>query len=331
MQLVLHTPGLMLKVRGGAFEVIAGEEQRIVGPKQLSSIAVTAGCLISSAAIELAVKEDIPIYFFDDIGDVTGCLRSPYFESIATLRRKQVYFSDSAEGGAWVVAQFRLKTEGQLSVLAFLADRRPVLADKLKETSDLMLAELADLGQFQGQTTDQFGSKLMGWEGRQAHVYWQVLGKAVPEPFVFQGRSRRPAQDPFNAAINYLYGMLYSIVEQALFTAGLDPHLGMLHADEYDQPTLAFDLIEAFRPWVDLLLLQQFCSPGTVQPDFFDARSGGIFLNSHGKKLFIPLFNEWLDTNKRWQNRQLSHRLHMYKAAADFAKTINDWKKADTL
>jgi len=327
MQLVLHTPGLTLRVRGGAFEVLAGEEQRIIGPKQLSSIAVTAGCLISSAAVELAVKEDIPIYFFDEIGDAVGCLRSSYFESIATLRRKQVYFGDSPEGGAWVVEQFRLKTEGQISVLAFLADRRTTLTAELKAASGLILSKLADLKQFDGQTAAQFGPQLMGWEGQQARIYWQAVGKATPEPFTFQNRSRRPAQDPYNAVTNYLYGMLYTVVEQALFAAGLDPHLGMLHADEYDQPALAFDLIEAFRPWVDLLLLQQFCKPGVVQPAFFDARSGGIFLNSQGKKLFIPLFNEWLDANKRWQNRQHSHRLHIFKAAANFAKTINDWKK----
>lgn len=42
--------------------------------------------------------------------------------------------------------------------------------------------------------------------------------------------------------------MLYSVVEAGLFTAGLDPYLGILHADAHKKPTLSFDLIEPFRP-----------------------------------------------------------------------------------
>ena len=42
--------------------------------------------------------------------------------------------------------------------------------------------------------------------------------------------------------------MLYAVVEGGLFASGLDPHLGILHADEYNKPTLAFDMIEPFRP-----------------------------------------------------------------------------------
>jgi CRISPR-associated protein Cas1 len=56
--------------------------------------------LLSSAAVQLAARSDIPIYFFDRYGDAEACLRSPYFESLATLRRKQVYFSDRKEGSA---------------------------------------------------------------------------------------------------------------------------------------------------------------------------------------------------------------------------------------
>ena len=82
----------------------------------------------------------------------------------------------------------------------------------------------------------------MGWEGTQSKRYWAAVASALPPAWQFGRRSRRPARNGFNAALNYLYGMLYTIVEQALFGAGLDPHLGILHSDQYDSPTLAFDL-----------------------------------------------------------------------------------------
>lgn len=325
MQLVLNTPGMALKVRNGAFEAVAGEERRLISAQQLEGIAITAGCLISTAAIELAVKYDLSIYLFDEVGDAIGCLRSPYFESLATLRRKQVYFGDALEGGAWIIALFRQKTENQLETLAYLADRRPSLAEMLAKTAAQMTAELPQLDALAGQTADQHGATLMGWEGALARKYWSALAKCLPEPWQFAKRSRRPAEDPFNAALNYHYGMLYTIVEQALFAAGLDPHLGILHADEYDRPTLAFDLIEPFRPWVDELLCSHFLQ-NKVQVEGFEERNGGWFLNSAGKRFFIPAFNAWLDEPVRWQNRQMSRRAHMYRAAAELAKTISEFE-----
>lgn len=324
MQLVLHTPGLLLKVRDGAFEVTAGEERRIVSPKQIDSIAVTAGCLISSAAVELAVRYDLAIYFFDEIGDAVGCLRSPYFESIATLRRKQVYFDDSPAAVEWVIGLFRQKTEGQLSVLAYLADRRPKLADDLKTTGDELQKALTELPDAEAPW-ETLSASLMAWEGAQARRYLKAVSPCLPEIWQFQRRSRRPAEDGFNAAMNYLYGMLYTIVEQAVFAAGLDPHLGILHSDQYDAPTLAFDLIEPFRPWVDRLLIEQFITH-KVEPAFFEQRGGGWYLNSAGKRLFIPLFNDWLEERVRHGGKQTTRRLHIYAAAADLAKRINEFK-----
>ena len=145
MQLVLNTVGLLLRVRAGSFWVTADQESRTISPKQLDSIAVTADCMISSAAVDLAVENGISIYFFDRIGDAVGCLRSPYFESLATLRRKQVYFDDSQEAIDWVIDLFRQKTEGQLKVLRHLKDRRPRLKLPLTEVMTQLETALPDL------------------------------------------------------------------------------------------------------------------------------------------------------------------------------------------
>jgi CRISP-associated protein Cas1 len=323
MQLVLHTPGLTLRVRGGAFEVLAGEERRIISPKQIESIAVTAGCLISSAAVELAVQHDLSIYFFDEIGDAVGCLRSPYFESLATLRRKQVYFDDSPAATQFVIDLFREKTEEQRAVLAYLANRRASLAIELKNISAQMEADLQNLPSGDELLSAELSRTLMGWEGGQSRRYWTAVSTALPEAWRFARRSRRPAQDPYNAATNYLYGMMYTIVEQAIFAAGLDPHLGVLHSDEYDKPTLSFDLIEPFRPWVDRLLLEQFLT-GKVEIHFFEQRGSGWFLNAAGKKFFIPLFNNWLEDPCRFRGRQSSRKLQIYRAAGELARQINE-------
>ncbi|RME55277.1 MAG: CRISPR-associated endonuclease Cas1, partial [Caldilineae bacterium] len=61
------------------------------------------------------------------------------------------------------------------------------------------------------------------------------------------GRRTQGASDPFNSALNYGYGILYSQVERALVLAGLDPYAGFLHTDRPGKTALVYDLVEEFR------------------------------------------------------------------------------------
>ena len=89
--------------------------------------------------------------------------------------------------------------------------------------------------------------RIRGWEGNAGRHYFEALSRAIPTEFAFRGRSFRPAHDPFNAALNYAYGILYSRTERALMLAGLDPYLGFLHRDDYNLMSLVFDFIEPYR------------------------------------------------------------------------------------
>lgn len=323
MQLVLNTNGVFFSVKNGVFLVKAGEEQRQISPEQVSSIGVTAACSISSAAIELAVQADIPIYLFDESGDAVACLRSPYFESIASLRRKQVYFSDHAQGAQWVVDQFILKSRAQQAVLGWLGSQR---SDT--ETARLRITLEMDKLQERKVTapTMRWSNWMMGWEGNVARLYWESLSAGLPPDWRFEGRSRRPARDSFNALLNYGYGMLYALVEQAIFAAGLDPHLGILHVDEYDRPTLAFDLIEPFRPWVDRFIVEGVCSK-EIACSWLEVVDEGYFLNSAGKKEFIPRLNGYLQTTIVWEGKRMTRTAHIYRRAALLARQIDETMK----
>ena len=87
----------------------------------------------------------------------------------------------------------------------------------------------------------------MGFEGTAGRSYFQCLSALLPEKYQFKGRFRRPAKDPFNACLNYCYGILYSLVEKGCILSGLDPYVGFLHTDNYNKKSLVFDLIEPFR------------------------------------------------------------------------------------
>ena len=76
-----------------------------------------------------------------------------------------------------------------------------------------------------GELTDL--SVLSGLEGQIARNYWGLLSSGLPAGFQFEGRSRMPATDRFNAALNYLYAILGSYVENAIIQAGLDRISGL--------------------------------------------------------------------------------------------------------
>lgn len=321
MQLVLNTHGLALKVRDKAFFVSNGKEHRKISPEQITSIAVTSPCVLSSAAIMLAADAGIPIYFFDRVGDARSALRSPWFESVATLRRKQVYFSDMAMAGQWVIEQFQRKTAEQVKVLQYLLRKTKSNRERIAQAISKMELGVEQLFIEPEPPSLKWSAKMMGWEGRQAKTYWRIIGESLPTPWQFDKRSRRPAQDAFNALINYGYGILYGKTEQALFAAGLDPHLGILHADEYDSPTLSYDLIECFRPMLDRLVIEKILTDEASLDDF-DHTPGGCFLNENGKRWFIPAVNQWLIQKTRWQQKQLSREGHIFHQAGLLAKTI---------
>lgn len=328
MQLILDTKGLSLNADKGMFVITSGETVRKVSPEKITSIAVTHQCNIGSEAILLAVENEIPIFVTDRLGRVAARLWSPYFSSLATLRRKQVLFAETPHACRWVVEVLELKLDNADKTLNGLKRRRQAMKEAIDEARWDMQEKGRNLRLLTDQPIREIRGKLMAAEGAAIRPYWKVIGKALPERYQFDKRSRMPAQDPFNAAINYFYGMLYGVVESAIFAAGLDPHLGLLHVDQHDKPTLAFDLIEAFRPWADALLID-YALDGELRPEFFSPSKDGILLSREGKSVLIPAFNDYLQERIRWLDRESSRRNHIYYLAGLLAQRIRTYDEPD--
>lgn len=321
MQLVLDTKGLQLTRGGDTFVLTSAKGKRSISPGKLTSIAITAEVTLSAGAVKLAIRHQVPIMFFDYIGKAKARLWSPYFESIATLRRQQVKFTESTAGSEWMAGVFRLKTDGQLDNLKWLKGRKSVFTGAFSTVEGQISKVARQLETFRTQLPEDCRSQMMGIEGTIARLYWQAVGNGLPRAYSFQKRSRQPAEDLTNAAINYLYGMLYSVIEGGLFAAGLDPYLGILHADNYRKPTLTFDMIEPFRPWVDRLLYEAIFQK-EVSANFFTKNQHGIFLNKTGKAYFIPLFNNWQRSERHYLGRNATVRNHIYYICGRLAQRI---------
>ena len=86
-------------------------------------------------------------------------------------------------------------------------------------------------------------------EARAARRYWPQLFMDI------EFRRNRDNQDQ-NLLLNYGYAVLRAIVARAICGVGLHPSLGLHHHNRYNAFCLADDLMEPFRPIVDLAVVE---------------------------------------------------------------------------
>jgi hypothetical protein len=109
----------------------------------------------------------------------------------------------------------------------------------------------------------------------------------------FLTSSPRLAIKPANAILNYLYAILEAETRLACLTLGLDPGLGIVHADHRDRDSFALDLMEAARPAVDAYVLELLRTRRFTRRAFAETGRGVCRVNP-------PLSHELAETAPRW-------------------------------
>jgi CRISP-associated protein Cas1 len=137
---------------------------------------------------------------------------------------------------------------------------------------------------------------LMGIEGRVGFAYFNAwrshplnwsdtTRRLIPDDWhrigqrsskvAKQSNPNRYATHPFNAMLNYAYGVLETQVRRQIVASGLDPAIGYLHGSYGGKQALVFDLMEPMRPVVDLKVLQ-FMQRETFAPGDFVLLDDGV-------------------------------------------------------
>lgn len=120
-------------------------------------------------------------------------------------------------------------------------------------------------------------------EAKAASHYWKNL---FPANMYF--RRERYGMPP-NNLLNYGYAVLRAVVARSLVGSGLLPTLGIFHRNQYNAYCLADDIMEPYRPFVDMLV----CSMIDLEEPFFE-------LTPSIKKqlLTIPAMDVFINGNK---------------------------------
>lgn len=328
--LLLDQYGSFLGVEDGLLCVRTRDGQKYLSAaRRTASVTLGPGTAASSDAFLLCMANGIPVIIADRIGRPQGLLGDGGFGSIATLRRNQALFGRTTEGWDWVCQNLIAKIEAQQQLVGeLLRQAEEAQRPRLREHQHGIKAILDKFGRQRlyaaKHLPENLAATFRGWEGSASRHYFSALSCCLPVAYRFEVRSRRPAQDPFNATLNYLYGMLYALTKAALIRAGVDPWLGVMHADEYNRPAMVFDAIEAHRHYADQTAWQLF-GQGQVADDWFgpdEQAPGGLRLLAAGKGVVVQAFHARMARQVEYQGRQLRSSTLLDVHAGRLAKIL---------
>lgn len=195
------------------------------------------------------------------------------------LRRAQALAAGNEIGHAITREILRVKLNGQSAVARLIGS---------DDTAELIARLVGELD----NAADTV--RLLAIEATAATAYWP-LWLNVPLRFArrdnapehwrtFGGRhsplSGKPlkAASPGNAILNYLYAVAVGEMTIALSGTGLDPGIGIFHADRDRRASLAYDAIEVVRPYVDGWLVAWLATARFSKRDFYEEADGAIRL-----------------------------------------------------
>jgi CRISPR-associated protein Cas1 len=95
-------------------------------------------------------------------------------------------------------------------------------------------------------------------EGNCAKRYWQLYFPSIG--WTATRRDRKEDTAP-NQMLNYGYAVLAALCHRSLIIHGLLPQLGVHHKPRYRSDPLVYDLMEPFRPAVELMLAEFMLTP----------------------------------------------------------------------
>ncbi len=326
MQLVINTYGTYVHVKDELFEVRlkkdGKEEKHHFASQKVTSILLSKGAAISTDAIILAMKNNIDIVVFEYDGQPVGRFWHSKLGSTSKIRKKQLEASLNEDGMICVKGWIGTKLNNQVEFIKRLKKHRAQIADELDEKiASINSLKIKILENKAGETI-MAADTIRGLEGTAGRIYFQTLSSLLSKQYRFEGRSFRPANDPFNAFLNYAYGILYSRVEKALIIAGLDPYIGFMHRDDYNMKSMVFDFIEPYRIYADEVIFKLF-SAKKVNDAHCDKITNGYSLNAEGKNLLVQNFFKFFEDDKiKYKGRNQSRANALQMDAHTFANEL---------
>jgi CRISPR-associated protein Cas1 len=289
---------------------------------KVSSIILSTSAALSTDAVRLALTNNVDIIFTHSDGHPMGRIWHSKLGSTTKIRKRQLEASLGREAVTFTISWISEKINNQLDFIRDLKKHRPQLAEYLTDKISRFESLLVSVKELTADKIEEIADTVRGLEGTAGRLYFETINHVLPDQYKFSGRSMRPAKDVFNAFLNYGFGVLYSRVEKSLIIAGLDPYVGFLHRDDYNQKSMVFDFIEPYRIFVETTIFRLF-SAKKVNKAHTDDITNGVTLNKDGKELLITALNSYMESETiRYKGRNQTRANAMQQDAHTFANKL---------
>lgn len=243
----------------------------------IDTLALVGRVHCTMPALRLALRSEVQVVLLSRYGKVKGRLRPADAPAVDVRMAQYAARTERAARCALARRFVGAKLHNMERRL-----RRSDVDDGTVDTAARAIARLTK----RLDATDTVDA-LVGLEGAATRSYfeaWPALIKREEPVFRFAGRTRRPPEDPVNALLGFVYSLLEKDIHAACIIAGLDPHLGLLHAPRPRTPSAVLDLMEAFRPVVADSVVLSLVNRQRIAPTHFEKRNGGVYLTEAGRK-----------------------------------------------
>lgn len=322
MQLILDDYGVSLEKNENMFFIQQGAQRRSVSPVKVTAIHIYKTVTVSTAALLLAGEHEIPVLIYDNRYKPAIRLWNSNFTSTGIVRVMQPLFCKSAGGLCWCKKLVALKMRGQLQHAGYIRNRWPLLTPDC----GIAIRQISSSLQQVENMKDSAGAiaSLRGLEGIATVACWKLL-QSLLDKEVFRKREQQQPADKFNPCINYLYGILYGKVEGALLAYGLDPMVGIMHAEGYSKKSLVYDCMEPFRPWAEMTAVQLFKSRA-LQSIHFEYETAEIKLTRDARRILIMEFSKMLNEKTLLNNRRITRNDQIFFLCSQLAQAVKNYK-----
>lgn len=208
--------------------VVRGQETVKVHLNEIAVVIIenTAVSLTAYLLSEL-IKHKIKVIFCDEKRNPSSEL-VPYYGSHDTSMKvkKQCEWTKENKSAVWTeIVTEKIRKQAEL------------LTKKEKHESNILYQYIEEV-EFADVTNR---------EGHAAKVYFNAL---------FGKEFTRTTDSPINAALNYGYTLILSMISREIVTNGYITQLGLFHDNMFNQFNLASDIMEPYRPIVDEMVVE---------------------------------------------------------------------------
>lgn len=206
-------------------------------------------CSITSALISKAKKFGFFIALMTN-GFRLYSVIGAYKDSNTMLKSKQ-YKYEGVELAKCIVAN---KISNQIQVIKKIRNKNDYQKEAIKTMK----------GYLQKLDNCSVLSEIMAYEGLSAKLYFKNHFNNV----LWKGRQPRIKRDIVNSTLDIGYMLLFTFIDALLSSYGFDTYCGVMHRQFYMRKSLVCDMVEPFRPLIDIQVKKSINLKQIKEEDF---------------------------------------------------------------